>query len=326
MGNRIKIGVCIVTYNQEQYIAQAIESVLSQETDFSYKIYIGDDFSTDDTLKICSKFRDKFPDKIHLISNKENLGLVKNTINVFKLIQADKVDFIAMLDGDDFWIDNSKLQKQVEFLEKNEDYGLVYTYATSYINNKIKTSFRRKELIDGFISLQKMKVTPISNNTVLFRTPLLKLVDFNDFVERKFKSCDYAMYVVFSNYTKIKGLPFLSAVVRRGHDSVSHGASLKKRIDYIENDIAQFKYLSDRFPHEIPFSEQDEKNHRDYITYNLAVKYCDYELVKDVLKRNVSIKKYKTSILYRSKVLFSSNSFLFMIWCRMSKLRKSIVR
>ena len=91
-----------------------------------------------------------------------------------------------------------------------------------------------------------------------------------------------------------------------------------------ENDIAQFKYLSDHFTTEAIFTKQDEINHRDYMTYNIAVKYGDYKLAAQKLAGNPFVKKAKKSLFYKVKIFFSSNSFLFYIWVIMSKLYKKI--
>lgn len=323
-GGKIDIAICVVTYNQEKYIAEAINSILDQKTTFTFKIYIGEDNSSDKTLEICKALRNNNPSKIILIENKINLGLVKNTINVLERIKNDGVKYVAMLDGDDYWIDDEKLQKQCSFLEENKDYGLVYSHSASLLNGKL--CYKKNILLDGKIPVSQMKITPLPNNTVMFKTVLLDLISFREFIDRKFMSCDYAMYVYFSQFTKIKGMDFFSAVVRRGHNSVSHPSEMNKRIQYIENDIAQFKYLGDKFPAEIPFTEEDAKNHRDYMTFNIAVKYRNYELASSRLHDNPAIKKAEKAFLYRLKVFFSSNKLLFYLWCEISSLVKLIIR
>ncbi len=322
--NKIDIAVCVVTYNQEQYIEQCLNSILQQNVDCNCKIYIGEDNSTDKTLEICRKIARDYPNKITIIENNTNLGLVKNTINTLKRIQNDGAKYIAILDGDDYWLNNEKLKKQYYFLETNEDYGLVYTHSALLLKNKLH--YNRQILLDGKIPLKQMRITPIPNNTVMFKTSLLNLISLNEFIDRNFMSCDYAMYVYFSQYTKIKGLDFFSAVVRRGHSSVSHQSDLNMRIKYIDNDIAQFKYLSDKFPHEFSFTKEDEKNHKDYMTYKIAVKYGRYDIVKEILHQNTNIKKLNNSVLFKTKIFFSSNKFLFSIWYFFSKSIRYIFR
>ena len=111
------IGVCIVTYNQEQYIAQAIDSVLMQ-VDCGHRVvaYIGNDCSTDMTGAICHQYAEKYPEHVVVIDNEQNLGLVGNTMNLLDIMRKDGCNYIAMLDGDDYWCDDHKLYKQLIYV------------------------------------------------------------------------------------------------------------------------------------------------------------------------------------------------------------------
>jgi glycosyltransferase involved in cell wall biosynthesis len=113
----------MITYNHEDYIAEAIESVLKQETDFSIQLIIGEDCSTDNTRAICEKFAVKFPDKILLLPAEKNLGMMKNFVRTFEKCDGA---YIAFLEGDDHWTDNKKLQKQVDFLIANPEYSACF--------------------------------------------------------------------------------------------------------------------------------------------------------------------------------------------------------
>jgi glycosyltransferase involved in cell wall biosynthesis len=113
----------MITYNQERYISQAIDSVLMQEVNFDYEIVIGEDCSTDSTQNILLAYRDKFPDKIKLLLNDSNKGV---TLNFAQTLKACSGDYIALLEGDDYWTSASKLQKQVDFLDSNLEYVTCY--------------------------------------------------------------------------------------------------------------------------------------------------------------------------------------------------------
>ncbi|NRF37246.1 glycosyltransferase [Pedobacter foliorum] len=115
----LMVSVCCITYNHEKYIAQALEGFLMQETNFKYEILIGEDKSTDGTKAVVEAYRKQYPEMIKLITHDTNIGAIRNQIGV--LTQA-KGKYVAMCDGDDFWTDASKLQKQVDFLEANDDY------------------------------------------------------------------------------------------------------------------------------------------------------------------------------------------------------------
>lgn len=113
----------MLAYNQEDYIAQAIEGVVNQKTKFNFELLIGEDASTDNTLKICKSYRAKYPEKIRIVENFENLGLGANYL---KTSNELKGEYIAICDGDDFWIDDYKLQKQADFLDANRIFDIVF--------------------------------------------------------------------------------------------------------------------------------------------------------------------------------------------------------
>jgi len=126
IGSSVKVSVAMLTYNHEKYIAQAIESVLMQETDFDYEIVIGEDCSTDKTREIVIEYQKKHPDKIQLLLPEKNIGANANYIQTN---YACNGEYLAYLEGDDFWIDREKLQKQVSFLDDNTELSMCFTGA-----------------------------------------------------------------------------------------------------------------------------------------------------------------------------------------------------
>lgn len=117
------VSIACIAYNHQAFIAQAIESFLAQDTDFEYEIVIGEDCSTDNTLSIIKTFRQKYPDKINLITYPENVGMMQNFVNV---LYACKGKFIAFCEGDDYWTEKRKLQIQTDFLMKNPGYSIAF--------------------------------------------------------------------------------------------------------------------------------------------------------------------------------------------------------
>jgi len=118
------VSICIITYNHESFIAQAIESVLAQETNFPFEIVIGEDCSTDSTRNICKDHETKNSEKISLLLSNKNLGMVSNLI---RTLQTCRGKYVAILEGDDYWTDKYKLQKQVELLEENRKYTICFS-------------------------------------------------------------------------------------------------------------------------------------------------------------------------------------------------------
>lgn len=115
----IMVSVIVLTYNHEEYIQQALDSILMQDVDFKYEILIGDDASTDHTGQIVKKYACAYPNIIHAFQRKENLGATKN---LYDLQEKATGRYLAYLEGDDYWSDKEKLKKQVSFLENNINY------------------------------------------------------------------------------------------------------------------------------------------------------------------------------------------------------------
>jgi glycosyltransferase involved in cell wall biosynthesis len=113
------VSVAVSVYNHGAFIAKALDSILMQKTDFVYEIVIGDDFSTDSTIEILQLFKSEHPEKINLLLASQNQGVFKNAYGIYKNCRGK---YIAMLEGDDYWTCENKLQKQVDFLENHSDY------------------------------------------------------------------------------------------------------------------------------------------------------------------------------------------------------------
>ena len=115
--NEIQVSVCVVTYNQENYIAECLDSLISQKTNFKFEIIVGEDCSTDNTRATVQEYVDKYPNLIVPLFFEKNVGPVENIKAVYK---RAKGKYIAHLDGDDMALP-SKLQKQFDILENNSD-------------------------------------------------------------------------------------------------------------------------------------------------------------------------------------------------------------
>ena len=115
-----KLSVILITYNHEKYIEKALDSVLSQVSDFPFEIVIGDDCSPDDTKNIIREYRDKYPDIIRIVHREKNTG--RPTLNVYETTMKCRGDYLAYLEGDDYWTDSDKLQKQMDFLNEHPEY------------------------------------------------------------------------------------------------------------------------------------------------------------------------------------------------------------
>jgi len=123
-GVRPKISVCMVTYNHARFINQALDSALVQRVDCAFEIVIGDDSSTDGTTEILLNYQQRHPDKIRVLLAQKNLGQFcgrTGQFNFIRTINACRGEYIALLDGDDYWTSDSKLQRQADFLDQHRD-------------------------------------------------------------------------------------------------------------------------------------------------------------------------------------------------------------
>lgn len=121
----VKVSVALTTYNHESFIAQALDSVLAQETTFPYEIVIGDDRSTDRTRGIVLEYAHRHPDRIRLILPDANLGNRGNTL-FLRILDACRGEYVALLDGDDYWTSTGKLQRQADVLDQRRDCAICF--------------------------------------------------------------------------------------------------------------------------------------------------------------------------------------------------------
>ena len=211
MENKIKVSVLIQSYNFENYIESAIISALFQTTNFNYEIIILDDKSNDTTFKKIKKLS-TFDDKIKVFQNEKNMG-VNYTFK--KLIELATGEYIAFLDGDDFWIDNFKLQKQVDFLDNNKDYVMCFTGHIKQFNDSTYEpeedyawlGYIEEDEID---TIKLLNNNPISSCTKMFR-------NFKNIIKPYFDEItflDWALNFEISKMGKIKYLDTLTAIYR----------------------------------------------------------------------------------------------------------------
>lgn len=119
----IKVSVICTAYNQETYIRDALESFIRQKTNFDYEVIVHDDASTDRTAEIIAEYARKYPDLIKPIFQKENQYSQGINMELKHILPQVKGQYIALCEGDDYWIDENKLQLQVDFLDQNPGYS-----------------------------------------------------------------------------------------------------------------------------------------------------------------------------------------------------------
>lgn len=175
VGNPL-LSVIILAYNHEVYISKCIENALKQEVKFNFEIIIGEDFSSDKTRDICKSYAESNPDMIRLILNdRSNViyhdGSPTGRYNLMYCFSQARGKYIALCDGDDYWTNKYKIQKQVAFLEANEEYSYCGHKSKSKSNSDInKISLNLQEF--GFKELLQKNF--LNTSTLMFRQDSIK--------------------------------------------------------------------------------------------------------------------------------------------------------
>lgn len=184
MNNSPLVTVFMISYNQQDYVIEALESIMSQQVDFSYHIILSDDCSTDDTQKVVDKFLENHPKKnlVTFIKQKKNLGWMPNFIFTLEKCVQTGAKYIAMCEGDDFWVNEHKLKKQIDLLEENPDVVLAcHQYKELYNDgNLAERPYFRKDFFNGqhsfkFFQKDFEEFMRIQTMTIVFRTSSLDL-------------------------------------------------------------------------------------------------------------------------------------------------------
>ena len=281
------IAVCIATYNHEAFIAQAIESVRMQECDEPLRIYVGDDASTDNTPAICRQLA-KADERIVYVRRKKNLGLTNNTLDLYRRILTDQCDYIAMLDGDDYWTDSHKLQLQINYLRAHPEVGFVHTNGQT-LSGKDTWTFEQREGTYGLESVG------FANCTVLFRTNLLSDALLKDIEQQHFMWLDYPLYGVFYQHTQWAYLPQQTAVWR-DHTSVSQPKNAAAILRLREERVRMWRWLGQQFPGKVGYSPKEAEDYLFAQRLNLIYRFNDRSLITPTLLTDYKPAQWKQRI------------------------------
>jgi glycosyltransferase involved in cell wall biosynthesis len=233
------VSICTATYNHEKYIAEALDSFLMQETNFPFEILVRDDCSTDKTAKIVKRYAEQYPQLIKPLLEKENI-YSKGINPMSKLYKIARGKYIALCEGDDYWSDSLKLQKQVDFLEKNCDYCMVHTNHDVLKNEQIKKSVKKRDSIPvGDVKEQLLYANFISTLTTCMQKS--KLEEVLPMINNSYEMGDLPIWMALSQISKIGYLEDSTAVYRHVDNSVSHSVNPLKHFNFIKSAF-QLKY------------------------------------------------------------------------------------
>ncbi|HEY4963522.1 MAG TPA: glycosyltransferase [Candidatus Saccharimonadales bacterium] len=204
------VSVCCITYNQEKFVKYALDGFVMQKTNFPFEVIISDDRSTDDTRTIITEYAQKYPDIIKPIFHNKNLGSLNNYLDNFKRATGK---YVAMCEGDDYWTDPEKLQKQVDFLETNPDYSISFHPVEVRHENDASKDHIFPEETSGFDLDTLLDHNFIQTNSVMYR----RLKEYKNLSGVDFAPGDWYLHVYHARFGKIGFMSDVMATYRK-HD------------------------------------------------------------------------------------------------------------
>ncbi len=242
------VDVLVPIYNHEKYLVQTLDSIVNQVTDFKFRVLASDDCSTDNTRDIIRSYALKYPEIVFPFFHEKNVGPLGNGYSLLSRVTSK---YVALCDGDDYWADLHKLQKQVTFLEKNPDFSVCFGKADvineeeSYQQIKHSSEDHEKDVftIEDIIASDK-HIAPTA--TMLYRDELPKPIP--DFYLTIF-SADTFILLMEVDKGKAKYMDETFAVYRNHAGGMTKTEKVKRHADYVKfqmyekvNELLKFKY------------------------------------------------------------------------------------
>lgn len=330
MGVSIKVSVAVITYNQQSTIAQALDSILSQKGDFGLEVVIGEDCSKDNTWDICNDYQKRYPDKVRLLPNEKNLGIMANFA---RTVQACTGDYLAILAGDDYWCDDHKLQKQLQFLQEHQEYGVVCT-------NGYRLMVRSGKLLDGVAPLNPVPDGDIRKYyhdryggvyamplTLLIRRDLMQHVDFDTYIRLGFPVEDYPMQSVLAHHTRFGYIPDKTCVYRVYGQSATFVSYDHPRYLAYHKGLAEIRrYLHRLYPDDVPFTEEWASDYVFYKEFLLDLHKWDYKKARELVEQAPISIRQMSHWRQASKAVKTKARFAAFHFYKHLKNKKDILR
>jgi glycosyltransferase involved in cell wall biosynthesis len=246
-----KVSICLITYNHSLYLENCLKNIIEQKVNFEFEVILGEDHSTDDTASIAKKYADAFPELIKAFIRPKNVGPKTNFLHCF--LQC-KGEYIVFIEGDDYWTNQNKLQKQVDFLDKNPHASACFHNAEILFEdgsnkpNQLINSPNQAQWTYTKDFLKEKETWFMATASVMMRrkfvNPLPKW-----FVDCK--SGDIPMYVILSENGPIGYLSEMMSIYRKNlggqsfTDSNTSKAFLKNRIFMYSrlNEFTKYQYI-----------------------------------------------------------------------------------
>lgn len=303
------VSVSCITYNHALYIRQCLDGFVMQKTTFPFEVLIHDDASTDGTIDIIKEYEKKYPHIIKPIYENENQWMKgRKGTRVFNYPRA-KGKYIAFCEGDDYWTDPLKLQKQVDFLEAHPNYGLVHGYAKSY--NEKNKSFDDKLIGSDFKDADQIIIA----NKVITLSACARMDLYGLYLKEiasnpSWKMSDYPLWIYIALKSKVYFLNEVVGVYRVLENSASHSNDIEKEIDFLYNAYSVSNFFA-------------INNGKRYLLYDIK-KNLLYSVLHTYVVKNHKADKKLWHIIKDLKVFTFKGTLLLTLVC--SKYGRNYLR
>lgn len=306
MNSDVLVSICCITYNHAPYIRQCLDGFIMQKTNFKFEILIHDDASTDGTADIIREYEAKYPDIFRPIYQTENQYSKGKNISATYNWPRAVGKYIAQCEGDDYWTDPLKLQKQVDYLEMHSDCVLCFTNAdVKSVRENERNMYSHLEERD-YSAIEIYKTWTIPTNTIMWRR-------LQDYPSRTFKDIYFGDIFLFLNLAvrgQVHCINQKTGVYRRNEGGVSFRMNLSKAKLLIKQYQFMIQYFAE-YPDLVEYSKYCVQVHCWYIMYesdaSIWVKLKYLRLERSIINASVftrstisyCLNTIKKSIFYR---------------------------
>lgn len=312
------VSVCVQTYQQANYITQCLDGILNQKTNFEYEILLGEDASTDGTRDICIDYAKKYPKKIRLfLHHRENNikigGKPTGRFNFIYNLYSAQGKYIAMCEGDDYWTNPLKLQKQVDFLEMNKDYGICFHKVNLVTPNNIIKEDNITYVPENYSTLKDFasKGNYIHTPSVIFRR---KFINFPNEFELS-PIGDFFLYMIIAKQSNIGFIKERMAIYRVGSGIWSKQSACERNIKtaYMFALLIKTKLFDDEIQNILlnritktitRFINEISPNHLETIGLNPEIRLQLYNVLLN--RYNIKNNKVNKSMAKKTKLFLKS--------------------
>lgn len=246
----MKLSICCITYNHEEYIKDALESFLAQKVDVEYEIIIADDASTDGTQSILKEYQKIYPDLIKLILREKNIGIMRNFADV---LQRGAGEYLAYCDGDDYFTDNTKLAKQIKALDDNRScsysfHDVLHVSSSKNELHLLSKGRNNEKFHTGIVNSKKIVGSPIRlihANALLFRREAISEFSLMEKLF-PFKNADFGLSMILASRGECFYFRDVMSAYRLHDESISHQRSIAD-VDVYKELIRFYNVIDEHF-------------------------------------------------------------------------------